>query len=116
MPGLWKILYIGFFAGPIQLGADGAQLVVLYSIVPWIGVMAAGFAFGMVITSKPTRRWTPLPPDRTRAVALFLVLRGFNLYGDPRPWAAAEQGGQPAMPAFLAFLNTTSIRPRSISC
>lgn len=40
---------------------------------------------------------------------LFLVLRGFNLYGDPRPWAPAAQGpeGSPPMPALLAFLNTS---------
>jgi hypothetical protein len=37
------------------------------------------------------------------------VLRGFNLYGDPRPWHAAAQGrnGAPPMPARLSFLNTT---------
>lgn len=40
------------------------------------------------------------------AIALFLVLRGFNLYGDPRPWSAAAQGPN-GMPALLAFLNTT---------
>ena len=44
--GLWKIFYVGFFAGPIEFGADGPNLIVLYSIVPWIGVMAAGYAFG----------------------------------------------------------------------
>jgi hypothetical protein len=36
------------------------------------------------------------------AIALFLVLRGFNLYGDPQPWSASE-----GMPALLSFLNTT---------
>ena len=105
----WKILYVGFFAGPIQLGADGAQLVVLYSIIPWIGVMAAGYAFGTVITSKPERRWSLCLRIGLSATALFLILRGFNLYGDPRPWGGAvnQEGGQPAMPALLAFLNTT---------
>jgi len=43
------------------------------------------------------------------AVALFLVLRGFNLYGDPRPWTA---GGR--MPAALSFLNPTKY-PASLS-
>src|ERR1700716_2352842 len=40
--GLWKIFYVGFFAGPIQFGPDGPNLIVLYSIIPWIGVMAGG--------------------------------------------------------------------------
>src|SRR5687768_8182924 len=45
---LWQILY---FAGNVSLGGgeDGPQLAVLYSIVPWIGVMAAGYAFGTVM-------------------------------------------------------------------
>jgi hypothetical protein len=44
------------------------------------------------------------------ATALFLVLRGFNLYGDPQPWSASGHWGGPdgpVMPALLAFLNTT---------
>jgi uncharacterized membrane protein len=35
---LWQILYFG---GAIHLGQNGPTLIVLYSIVPWIGVMAA---------------------------------------------------------------------------
>jgi hypothetical protein len=40
----------------------------------------------------------------------FLLLRGFDLYGDPRPWrsmTAAQPDGPPPMPALLAFLNTS---------
>jgi uncharacterized membrane protein len=105
---LWKILYVGFFAGPIQFGADGPNLIVLYSIVPWIGVMAAGYAFGNLFTLDPARRNRICLVLGLGAMALFLVLRGFNLYGDPRPWNAAGQGpnGPPPMPALLAFLNT----------
>ena len=37
------------------------------------------------------------------AVLLFVILRGFNLYGDPNPWSA-----QPTpVYTFLSFLNTT---------
>lgn len=98
---LWKVAYIGFFAGPIALGDGGAHLMVLYSLVPWIGVMALGFAFGSVVTSAPARRDRLCLALGAGAIALFLVLRGWNLYGDPRPW------GRGAMPALLAFLNTT---------
>ncbi|MGH7539070.1 MAG: DUF1624 domain-containing protein [Gemmatimonadales bacterium] len=115
MPGgdgvsaLWKILYVGFYAGPIQFGEGGPSLVVLYSIVPWIGVMAAGYAFGRILTMEPARRNRACLAVGLGATALFLLLRGFNLYGDPRPWSAAAQepNGPPPMPALLAFLNTT---------
>lgn len=106
---LWKILYVGFYAGPIHFGTGGPTLIVLYSIVPWIGVMAAGFAFGRVLALEPARRNRLCLALGLGAVALFLVLRGFNLYGDPRPWSASVAGpnDRPPMPALLAFLNTT---------
>jgi uncharacterized membrane protein len=31
---LWKIFYVGFFAGPVQFGPNGPNLIVLYSIIP----------------------------------------------------------------------------------
>jgi uncharacterized membrane protein len=109
LSGLWKILYLSFYDGPIRLGPNGPNLIVLYSIVPWVGVMAAGFAFGKVLTLDPRRRDRICLAVGLGAVALFLTLRGFNLYGDPRPWGPAEPrpDGAPGMPALLSFLNTT---------
>jgi uncharacterized membrane protein len=109
LSGLWKILYVGFFAGPVRFGPNGPNLVVLYSIIPWIGVMAAGYAFGKILILSPARRNRLCLGIGLGAVAAFLILRGFNLYGDPRPWHAAAPGrnGLPPMPAFLSFLNTT---------
>src|SRR5438270_980392 len=95
---LWKVLYIGFFNVPV----GGSPLIVLYSIIPWIGVMAAGYAFGTVLTMEPARRNRICMRIGVGAIALFLVLRGSNLYGDPRPWSATTP-----MPALLSFLNTS---------
>lgn len=108
--GLWKILYLGFFAGPLRWGAEGPTLTVLYSIIPWIGVMAAGYWFGEILTREPARRNRACLAIGLCAIALFLLLRGFNLYGDPRPWSAAAAvvaapGGPPPMPALFSFLN-----------
>jgi uncharacterized membrane protein len=116
LSGLWKILYVGFYAGPIQFGPDGPNLMVLYSIIPWIGVMAAGYAFGKVFTLDAPARTRTCFAVGGSAILLFLVLRGFNLYGDLRPWhtPAASGNGAPAMPSFFAFLNTTKY-PASLS-
>jgi uncharacterized membrane protein len=106
-PWLGTILYFGFWTGPIHLGA-GPTLYVLYSLIPWAGVMAAGYAFGAVMVMEPARRNRLCLQVGLSATALFLLLRGLNLYGDPFPWAAgagAGGGGQP-MPGWLAFLNT----------
>lgn len=100
LSGLWKILYIGFYAGPIGIG--GLRLFVLYSIIPWIGVMMAGYAFGKILTFEESRRKKICFAIGFSAIALFLLLRGFNLYGDPFLW---HRGGR--LLAMLAFLNTT---------
>ncbi len=101
LAGLWKILYVGFSAGPIRFGADGPSLIVLYSIVPWIGVMAVGYAFARILTLEPARRNRICLAIGLGATALFLALRGINLYGDPRPWKTMGP------PRWVSFLNTT---------
>lgn len=107
--GVWKILYVGFYAGPVQFGPNGPNLIVLYSIIPWIGVMAAGYAFGKILLLESTQRTRLCLTIGLVAIALFLVLRGFNLYGDPRPWhlSVQHQDSSPGMPALLSFLNCT---------
>jgi uncharacterized membrane protein len=113
--GVWKVFYVGFFAGPIQFGQDGPNLIVLYSIIPWIGVMATGYAFGRILTLAPARRRRLCLMMGLSAIGLFLVLRGLNLYGDPRPWHSPVPGPYgPGMAAFLSFLNTTKY-PASLS-
>jgi uncharacterized membrane protein len=103
LSGLWKILYLGFSAGPIALGGDGPPLWVLYSLVPWVGVIAAGYAFGAVLMLESRRQQRICFAIGFGAIAGFLLLRGLNLYGDPRPW----QSG-------LDFLNATKY-PASLS-
>jgi uncharacterized membrane protein len=103
------LLYLG---GAVRLGPDGPPLLILYVLVPWIGVMMAGYAFGRV---------AELPPDRRRALcirlglaltALFVLLRALDVYGDPRPWSGPDAAARG--PALVRFLNTTKY-PASLS-
>ena len=98
---LWQILYFG---GPIQLGQNGPTLMVLYSIVPWIGVVAAGYAFGAVITLEARRRDRICLAIGASAIVLFLLLRTIDVYGDPRHWHVTEPT---QMPTLFRFINTT---------
>ena len=98
---LWQILYYG---GPIQLGANGPTLAVLYSIVPWIGVMAAGYAFGAVLTMERERRDRLCVLIGLVAVVLFFVLRTIDVYGDPRHWHVTNPT---PVPTFFRYINTS---------
>jgi uncharacterized membrane protein len=94
-----QILYFG---GPVHLGTNGPPLMVLYSLVPWIGVMAAGYAFGRVMQFEPQRRDRICTAIGASAIALFVLLRGLDVYGDPRSWH------RPMPPsALLRFLGTS---------
>jgi uncharacterized membrane protein len=59
---------------------------VLYPLVPWIGVMAAGYALGPVFELERTTRLRRLVALGALTGAGFIVLRTSNLYGDPALW------------------------------
>jgi uncharacterized membrane protein len=97
----WILKFL-YFGGAVKLGGDGPPLLVLFVIVPWIGVMMAGYAFGTVMELPAERRRTICLRLGAALTLLFVALRVAGVYGDPRPWAAAAG----RMPAYLAFLAT----------
>jgi len=94
-----KILYFG---GKVDIGGSGPPLFILYVIVPWIGVMMTGYAFGTVMESPLERRRAICLRLGVALTALFIVLRAVSLYGDPRPWKetppAIQSSGTAAQP------------------
>jgi uncharacterized membrane protein len=99
---LWKILHQ---VAPFQ--AAGHTVIPSYSLIPWIGVMAAGYCFGRVFQFDPvTRRKVLLRTGAVLAIA-FVVIRASNLYGDPGKWSVQNS------PVFtlLSFLNCTKYPP-----
>lgn len=93
---LLKFLYYG---GLVNLGESGPPLFVLYVIVPWIGVMMAGYAFGQWIDTTPERRRTICLRLGLAMTVLFVLLRWLDVYGDPRRWREMDMA--------LGFLATT---------
>jgi uncharacterized membrane protein len=73
---LWMLLHT---PGPIPITAN-FSFSCRYVLIPWVGVMAAGFAFGSVLQRPDRRKWILILG--ICATALFFVLRGFNLYGN----------------------------------
>jgi uncharacterized membrane protein len=111
-PWLWNVLYFG---GPLTSGGEGGSpVILLYSIIPWIGVMAAGYAFGAVMRMEPRRRDRLCIALGVGAIAAFLVVRGLDGYGDPRPWSRVPDGARNVAPSWIRFLNTAKY-PASLS-
>ncbi|HZY37863.1 MAG TPA: heparan-alpha-glucosaminide N-acetyltransferase domain-containing protein [Mucilaginibacter sp.] len=81
----------------------------LYAIIPWTGVMLLGYVFGSMYQSSfdPQRRRKILMNAGLISLAVFLVLRYFNLYGDPNPWSVQRNG----VYTFLSFLNVSKYPP-----
>jgi uncharacterized membrane protein len=87
--------------------APGRSIFVSYPLVPWIGVMALGYAAGP---------WLELPVARRRSLSVklgaaltlgFVVLRTLNHYGDPTPWSSQRSG----LWTLLSFLNCEKYPP-----
>ena len=93
-----------------QVGAfqvAGKLLIVGYPLVPWVAVMAAGFAFGPVFLKDPTARRRDMVWLGIAASVAFIMIRAINTYGDPAPWST-----QPAaVMTVLSFLNVTKYPP-----
>jgi len=70
---LWSFLYTG---GSIQLGKAGPDLEILYNIVPWIGVMAAGYGFGLILLRDPDERRRLCLRIGLGAIVAFLLVGG----------------------------------------
>lgn len=116
---LWMILHQPFSAFPV-LGFPSPVVVFIYPLIPWVGVMALGYAFGSLYY-RPTQagRAASLAPVDARqrrrwllilggvATALFIVLRAINQYGDPSAWSRQKS----LLFTLLSFLNTTKYPP-----
>ena len=65
----------------------GVPFVVAYPVLPCIALMAAGFAAGPIFLLEPQERRKVLVRWGTALIAGFVILRAFNVYGDPSPWS-----------------------------
>ena len=100
---LWTVLHT---RGPLPL-TPSVTMFVHYPLVPWIGVMAAGYVFGAVfLLNRPRRRTTMLGLGAS-LVLLFVALRATNFYGDPHPWSPRQD----ALFTVLSFLNCQKYPP-----
>jgi uncharacterized membrane protein len=108
---LWKVLHTGEGIEPVK----GYYFAPFYPLIPWLGVMAAGFGFGaLFLQDRPERRRNLLGLGLA-LTALFIGLRFTNVYGDrlaagagqPGPWAWQSDG----LFTLLSFINCQKYPP-----
>lgn len=80
-----------------------------YPIIPWIAVMSLGYWFGTFFDPAydPASRKIWFNRIGLASLLLFLVIRGTNIYGDPKPWT--EQAT--ALQTVFSFLNISKYPP-----
>ncbi|HVZ70833.1 MAG TPA: heparan-alpha-glucosaminide N-acetyltransferase domain-containing protein [Polyangia bacterium] len=80
---LWSLLHERGALHPF-----GRTLLVIYPLVPWVGVMAAGYAFGSLLMRPADERRRALLRLGAALTLAFVVVRAVNRYGDPLPWTS----------------------------
>lgn len=85
---LWQALHQGGFY-PVTANHG---FVFVYPLLPWLGVMAAGYAAAPVFRLPCGERQRKLWLSAAVLLALFVLLRTWNVYGDPAPWSPQDKG------------------------
>lgn len=74
----WEFIYYSGLEGP-------PHVAILYVIVPWIGVMAAGYGFGTILPMEPVRRRRICLGIGLCALAVFIVGASTRIVLQPNP-------------------------------
>ena len=88
--------------------SDKHSLLILYPFLPWTGLMMLGYCLGKILRiNNEVYRKKILVITGLSTIALFIVLRVINVYGDPFPWSKQPGGFR----TLLSFINTTKYPP-----
>jgi uncharacterized membrane protein len=104
-----KLLLSGAgFGGFISLG-NGRGMLTAYALLPWAGLMMIGYALGTlyVKTYDAVKRRKTLLYSGLGVLALFVILRFINAYGDPAPWSVQKT----TVLSIISFFNVTKYPP-----
>jgi uncharacterized membrane protein len=94
---LWVVLHSpgGFDVSPaFQIGSvevPSLSFGTAYCILPWLGVMAAGYGLGAMFLLERSVRRPQLIALGLALTVLFVVIRFGNAYGDPKPTGPPDQ-------------------------
>jgi uncharacterized membrane protein len=96
-----------FLHQPTLLRAGGVGVYPFYSLLPWVGVMALGYALGPIMQLEPSHRRRWLLGLGAGVGVGFVLLRATNLYGDPAGWT----GHDSVLSTVLSFIDCEKYPP-----
>jgi uncharacterized membrane protein len=100
---LWVALH-----GQMTVNAGPFSINFIYPLLPWIGVMLAGFGIAGIFRLPQEQRNALLWWTAGILLALFVVLRAVDVHGEPNHWQQ-QPGGMIA--TAIDFLNTSKYPP-----
>lgn len=96
-----------FFRADFFSISPSFALLIGYPLIPWLGIMLVGYACGQLMERPLNQRKLALLRIGLGSLALFVLLRFLNGYGDPAPWSAQKDG----LFTFLSFINVSKYPP-----
>ena len=96
-----------FLHQPALLRGESFAVFPFYSLLPWVGVMAVGYALGPIMQLEQIRRRRLLLVAGAGVSVGFVLLRATNLYGDPVAWTAHKDW----LATVLSFLDCEKYPP-----
>lgn len=103
---LWAVLYE---RGRALTVAPDVVVALNFPPLPLFGVMAAGYGFSDVLAWEPRSRRRVCVTVGLVLTLAFVVLRTFNVYGDPVPWSAQGDLAHSVMSFFLLTKHPLSL-------
>ena len=86
---------------------EGSGMEVAYPLIPWVGVMAAGYGFGAIMQLEGKKRRAILLRLGGGLTLGFIVLRWVNVYGDPHLWTPQRD----LLFTIFSFIDTVKYPP-----
>ena len=101
----WSVFHKQHF---YQLGAHHL-LIIMYPFLPWLGLMILGYCLGKLYLDSTDSKYRKkfLLTTGITMIALFIVIRFINAYGDMHHWSHQKT----AIFTILDFINTTKYPP-----
>jgi uncharacterized membrane protein len=102
---LWMVLHQG---GVFPIAGFPSPIVLaMYPLIPWLGVLLAGYGLAELYAVDGSRRRGWLFGIAAAMLVSFIVLRTGNVYGDPQPWSTQPTTAR----TIMSFMNVQKYGP-----